>query len=276
MVNIINRIFLFEPNLQLSRGVQGHGGNRSHFSDKAYYHQWLRVDPFAALKNKWLRGLWLEAGHWWCPHDRTTANADSFFDFNPCARLRLRDHGPGGRQTLFQFAPNLIGSGVGRVKGETQYIPVGLGWTIGPYTLRFLRGWQNHNFADNQEAIDAKARNFLIGNDLFIWSPKGFLTGSPTTPGSILLGFHFERNDASCSVSGCASGGDFSRTRVLVREWDAWYFMTNRTSVGVAVLWYDASNLTAAVQENLGIRDAGVAGRGGDWVDVIVGARLSF
>ncbi|HWO40606.1 MAG TPA: hypothetical protein VNO43_02250 [Candidatus Eisenbacteria bacterium] len=262
--------------LQVSRGNHGVGGGLSKFSDKAHYHGWLRLDPFSQLKDKWLRGLWLEAGLWWCNLDRTTANADAWTDFNPCGRVRLQDHGPGGRQNLFTFTPNLIGSGVGRVKGESQYTPFGIGWTIGPYTLRMLRGIQNYNFAENAQAVDGRARNFLIGHDLFVWSPKGFLTGSATTPGSILLGFHFERNDVSCEngPGPCAQG--VSRNRVLVREWDLWYFMTNRTSIGAAVLWYDASNLTPAVQSNLGIRDNGQTGQGGDWVDVIFSGRFHF
>ncbi|HWO40607.1 MAG TPA: hypothetical protein VNO43_02255 [Candidatus Eisenbacteria bacterium] len=264
-------------NFQVSRGNHGTGGNLSRFTDKASYHTWLRVDPFAELKDKWLRGMWFEGGLWWCPHDRTTTNTDAdYFEFIPCARSRAQDSGPGGRQTLWQFVPNLPGSGLGRVKGESQYIPVGFGWTIGPYTLRTLRGWMNHNFAENQQAVDAKGRNFLIGHDLFVWSPKGFLTGSATTPGSILLGFHFERNDFSCEngPGPCAQG--VSRNRILVREWDLWYFMTNRTSIGVGVLWYDASNLTPAVQNNLGIRRSGQTGQGGDWVDVILNGRFHF
>jgi len=39
-----------------------------------------------------------------------------------------------------------------------------------------------------------RAHDFMIGHDLFMWSPKGFLTGSANTPGSILVGTHFERD----------------------------------------------------------------------------------
>jgi hypothetical protein len=38
---------------------------------------------------------------------------------------------------------------------------------------------------------------FLIGHDLCVWSPKGWLTGSALTPGSVLVGTHFERTDGS-------------------------------------------------------------------------------
>ena len=30
---------------------------------------------------------------------------------------------------------------------------------------------------------------------------------------------------------------------ILLREWDMWYFIAPRMSVGVNMLWYDASNL---------------------------------
>ena len=43
-----------------------------------------------------------------------------------------------------------------------------------------------------------RGKDWLIGHDLFLWSPKGFLTGTANTPGSILVGTHFERTDVSC------------------------------------------------------------------------------
>jgi hypothetical protein len=88
-----------------------------------------------------------------------------------------------------------------------------------------------------------RGHNWLIGHDLFIWSPKGFLTGSGTTPGSILLGTHFERNDASCTnAERCSSinGGQFHRETLLLREWDIYYFIAPRIGVSPTVLWYDA------------------------------------
>ena len=48
----------------------------------------------------------------------------------------------------------------------------------------------------------------------FVWSPKGFLTGSPTTPGSILVGYHFERND------------------LVLRQLHRWPFHANSTATG--------------------------------------------
>jgi hypothetical protein len=118
---------------------------------------------------------------------------------------------------------------------------------------------------------------FLIGHDLYVWSPKGWLTGSALTPGSILLGTHFERNDVECR--GCPASinsGQFHRGTYLLREWDIFYVLAPRMNIGAHFLWYDASNLTTAVQRNLGIRKNGRAGQGGDWVDWIVAWRYTF
>jgi hypothetical protein len=63
---------------------------------------------------------------------------------------------------------------------------------------------------------------------------------------------------------------------VILREWDLWYFIAPRMSIGGSVLWYDAANLTSTVQENLDIRSDGVPGRGGEWVDVFLNWRYTF
>jgi hypothetical protein len=118
----------------------------------------------------------------------------------------------------------------------------------------------------------------LIGHDIYLWSPKGFLTGSSSQAGSILFGTHFERTDAACGIPGCASDGTFSRTRIILREWDLWYFLANRMSVGGALLWYDASNLPVIAQKNLGITSVpgGIPGKGGKWIDYSITFRYQF
>lgn len=136
-----------------------------------------------------------------------------------------------------------------------------------------------------------RAHSFLIGHDLFVWSPKGFLTGSASTAGSVLVGTHFERVDMSttCETGGCTGGhlAQFHRNRVLLREWDLWYFVAPRMSIGGSVMWYDASNLrnganqaahnlnvckTPNVTSGTGCRN----GIGGDWVDVLLNWRYTF
>jgi len=47
-------------------------------------------------------------------------------------------------------------------------------------------------------------------------------------------------------------------------------------SIGGSLLWYDASNLTTAVQRNLGVNHNGRAGGGGSWLDGNLNWRYQF
>ena len=278
---------------QLSMAAFGEGGDGSQINtDRKDFSAYLSVEPMQQLKNKWLRGLLFEYGAWFC-------NSDNRALANGCSLYRVRDNSRGGRQTLYTTGNNTIGDGL-----TVQHGP-GLLWGVGPYTLRAMAVWMNSEDrgggignpalgTTTAGAGQKKGRVFLIGHDLFLWSPKGFLTGSANTAGSILVGAHFERTDVSCGdhTSGntagrnCAGGHmpQFHRSRVLLREWDLWYFIAPRMSVGVNFLWYDASNLDNRVNQaghNLNIcnRNAtGTAtncrsGAGGDWVDVFLNWR---
>ena len=230
------------------------------------------INPFSQLKNKWLSGLLFEFGAWFCNNKGYDGNTD-----NGCDRVRVQDHGDAGRQTLFDTGADSVG------KGWYKTFSPGITWTIGPYRLRAMGMWLDSedkatDSASANTGANKKAKNFLIGHDLFIWSPKGFLTGSATTAGSILLGYHFERNDLSCgSCTGGHFGGatPFSRNRIILNEWGLAYFFAPRMSVLGSVLWYDASNLPAAARTNLGFGSRDPR-KGGDWVDGSVTLRVSF
>jgi hypothetical protein len=47
-------------------------------------------------------------------------------------------------------------------------------------------------------------------------------------------------------------------------------------SIGGSLLWYDASNLTTAVQKNLGVNKNGRPGGGGNWLDGNLNWRYQF
>jgi hypothetical protein len=166
----------------------------------------------------------------------------------------------------------------------------GITWEIGPYRLRAMGAWmqaQDGNFKPGNTSVNLRGKkrghDWLIGHDLYLWSPKGFLTGSANTPGSILVGTHFERTDVSCDVPRCPSGAgapgtlsQFHRGTYIIREWDLWYFIAPRMSIGGSVLWYDASNLTTTVQKNLGTNKNGRPGGGGSWFDGNLNWRYQF
>ena len=263
-IGIPGRISRFQLGMaNISEGDDG----LSSFTDRKDFNIYLGVEPFRSLKNKWLRGLLFEVGTWFCNNAGYKGNTD-----NGCDRIRLRDHGDAATQTLFDTGSDSIG------KGLYHTVSPGLTWTVGPYRLRIMGIFigAEDKATDGSRPGKKRAHNFLIGHDLFVWSPKGFLTGSSNTAGSILLGYHFERNDASCVLKGtpggCSGGttGDFNRINVRLNEWGIWHFIMPRMSIGANLLWYNASNLTASAARNLGVWSGNGSwdpGKGGDWVD---------
>jgi hypothetical protein len=278
---------------QLGWGAYGEGGDGTQLNtDRKDFHAYLSVEPFSQIKNKWIRGMLFEYGGWFC-------NVDGRALANGCSRYRVRDNTrTNGRQTLFDTGANTIGDGL-----SIQHGP-GFLWAIGPTTLRAMIAWQ-----DSEDGGGAgpgsilgntrgrkKGQVWLVGLDQFLWSPKGFLTGSANTAGSILVGTHFERVDVELACNGntgisCATFGghipQFHRNRILLREADLWYFIRPRMSVGMSVLWFDASNLRNGANQaahNLGICDTPNVtnatgcrnGKGGDWVDVFFNWRYTF
>ena len=249
--------------------------NLSSFTDRKDFTTYVSVFPFSQLKNKWLQGFMFEFGSWFCNVDqRQTA-------VNGCNRVRIQDNGDAARQTLFDTGANSIGEGL-----VTSMSP-GITWNIGPYRLRTMgMFWhaEDGNFsappAGGAVAKRGKktAHDFLIGHDLYLWSPKGFLTGSANTPGSILVGTSFQRTDVGCATPRCGpiNGGQFHRGTYMIREWDLWYFLAPRMSIGGGIMWYNASNLTTTVQKNLGVNKNGRPGGGGSWTDGSITYRYQF
>ncbi len=253
--------------------------NLSSFKDRKSFVQYISLFPFSELKNKWIQGLMFEFGAWFCNIDqRTTA-------VNGCSRMRIQDNGDAGRQTLFDTGANSIG------KGLFTALSPGITWEIGPYRIRGMGTFiQAHdgNFTVSQPALRGKkrAQDFLIGHDLYLWSPKGFLTGSANTPGSVLVGTSFQRTDISCKFPpagrcnpATVNGGQFDSGHYVVREWDLWYFIAPRMSIGGSLLWYNASALTNTVQRNLGCTSRGspgIPGAGCQWIDGNLNWRYQF
>jgi hypothetical protein len=244
------------------------------FTDLKDIITYLGLEPFSQVKNKWISGLRLEMGAWFCNNDDRAGVSSG------CDRLRIRELGNGGRQVLFDTGAASIG------RGLATFLMPGITWEVGPYMLRATGGFQRYE--DESKTTGRKSGNmFLIGHDLFLWSPKGFLTGSANTTGSVLVGTHFERTDVACTIAiRCTAfnGGEFHRNTILLREWDIFYFVAPRMSIGAHLLWYDASNLQTGrtnAGQNLGVHPVGCpvaacGGRGGDWVDGMLNWRYQW
>ncbi|HVO92116.1 MAG TPA: hypothetical protein VMT22_04715 [Terriglobales bacterium] len=272
-IGIPGRLRRFQ--MSMAAIAEGDDGLQS-FTDRKDFNVYGSIQPFSQVKNKWISGLTFEYGSWFCNHDNRAIE-------NGCSRYRIRDNARGGgRKTLFDTGSESIGDGLHIAHGP------GIVYNVGPYTLRLMGHFQSSEDRGGTRG-KKRANSFLIGHDLFLWSPKGFLTGSATTAGSVLVGTHFERVNMSCTIATlCATinSGDFHRERVILREWDLWYFIAPRMSVGGSLLWYDASNLRNGINQeahDLGIcsRDKITAGgcrngTGGDWVDVFLNWRYTF
>jgi hypothetical protein len=280
---------------QVGMNAYGEGGDGSIIqTDRKDFAAYLSVEPFQELKNKWIRGLLFEYGAWFC-------NSDNRALANGCSLFRVRDNSRAGRQTLYTTGNNSVGDGL-----MVQHGP-GVLWSVGPYTLRTMMVWQNAedrgggigtpSGATSAGVGHKKGRVWLIGHDLFLWSPKGWLTGSANTAGSILIGTHFERTDLDCGsrsrpcLGGAQPGapinsGDFHRISVNLKEWDLWYFIAPRMSVGVSWLWYHSTNFRNGLNQeahNIGICSTSKIQTGGcrngidgDWVDVFLNWRYTF
>jgi hypothetical protein len=276
---------------QLAYAIAGKGSDNTQINtDRKDFSTFLGITPMADVKNKWLNGLQFEFGAWFCQVDDRAAAG------NICNRLRLRDDGNAGIQTIFDS--NLV-TAIGGItstigKGVQTFFMPGIGYQVGPYRLRVVGGFQQYTGGNNSVISQAFKANpsgnmFLIAHDLFLWSPKGFLTGSANTTGSILVGTHFQRDNADmgcvtpasavCFGAGAANAGQFHRVRVLVREWDAWYFVAPRMSIGAHFMWYDASNLrqgNGQAYQNITGKTSGRPGAGADWTDLILNWRYTF
>jgi hypothetical protein len=289
-IGIPGRIGKFQ--IGMSAIGEGDDGTQSN-TDRKDFNVYLSLQPFSEIKNKWLSGLTFEYGSWFC-------NVDNRATQNGCSRYRVQDNSRAGRQTLYDTGANTIGDGLHVAHGP------GIVYNVGPYTLRAMGHFQRSEDRGGgigdppgettNGAGKKRANSWLIAHDIYLWSPKGFLTGSATTPNSILFGTHFERVNMSCGdhISTAATGrncsgghmAQFHRTRILLREWDLWYVLAPRMNVGINVLWYDASNLRNTRNQsahNLGICDSNEIGTarcrngiGGDWVDVFLNWRYSF
>lgn len=250
---------------------------------------YISIDPFSELKSKWLEGLSFEMGAWFCKvdgFDSESSGGGGSATTDPdqdCSRLRLRDNGDGGRTTLFDTGSRRLG------RGLMHYLYPGVQWEVGPYTLRFAAAfarWHNGDAVDSQNGRPGltKGNSWNIAHDLFLFSPKGWLTGSARTPGSVLVGTRFERTTADCNVgggqsfgSGGCTGAGFNRNVVLVREWGVYYFLMSGLSTGINWTWYDAKNMPNSSRVNLGIdKSNDRLGKGGSWVDVALNFRYRF
>ena len=196
--------------------------NNNSDTDRKQFFVKAGARPFSNLKNKWIERLKLGIG--WVVGSLPGNSAWP-------ERLALRTDDRIGRIRTFDTGSNTLG------KGTTYAFFPGLEWGVGPYLFRteIARDWYNNkNGAASLNGNHVKGLAWSLQNELYLWSPKGLLTGSSRTPGSILAGFSFERGDMDCgSGADCLPGaGAASKGHLTKREIDVWYFVRPGLSLG--------------------------------------------
>lgn len=187
-------------------------------TDKRAVHIGWNLEPFSRIKNKWINGIDVGVGY---QLDRIHPDEDgrSFFRVRTTERQRLR---------LIEVARDLD-------PGSTRhYVTPGFGWRIGPNWLRVAGAWNKGKFEDGG---NVEGWMWRIADELFVWSPKGFLTGSVNTAGSIMLFAGYERDRYRASNNGlraCSATGDNCGSAYAINiNAGLWYFIQRGLRVGV-------------------------------------------
>jgi len=186
------------------------GEGEGNFTDKADYIFSFGIEPFRYTKNKWLKGLEWSFGAWFCNGD---ANATDV----RCDRMRLRETDGPDRQTVWEADY----SGPFHDGVDSHMTIQTLLWRFGPYQLRTTSVWMRLDGSEGSPRI----RGWEISHQLFLWSPKGFLTGSDRTPGSVLVGWTFERADGYCEPPACDNSDEYQSNHLILRQLSAFYFL---------------------------------------------------
>ena len=251
--------FLFDLEYKPGAGINQ---NKVTATDRKQFFLKTGMRPFRKIKNKWIRGLKFGIGLQTDSVDPTSLAGNN--------RLRLRTSGDrANRQIVFD-----TGKTIG--KGTHYNLQYGLEWVVGPYTLRTEDGYSHF---DNGSASAVKGYFWSIAHELFLWSPKGVLTGSSSTAGSVQLGWEFARSDASCPTSmskGCVPGDVSHQNHLIMRQLALWYYIRPRLSVGTWWNWWSTPNTPTTLQKDIGCKSTPTVGKACNWHEVNLGLRMNF
>ena len=231
-------------------------------SDRKGVMAYFGGKPFAELKSKWISGLELGIGYQGQSIDRAENNPAG-----EGTEVRVRNVERRGRQDLWR--PGVIAGGandtqnIGAGWGDV-FIP-GLKWVVGPYMFRAVYVTTRYKSIDPGSGRGVWGRGFTFDHQLMVWSPKGFLTGSQTTPNTVMLSFGFERADMNCG-RGCDASpgtGSFHSQTILNRETALWYWF--QPSLGVGMWWHhwSTANTPYRTQVAVGCKDSATAAQAG-------------
>jgi hypothetical protein len=128
----------------------------------------------------------------------------------------------------------------------------------------------------NKAEGNVHMRGWEISHQIFLWSPKGFLTGSSSRNGTVMMGYTFNRADGYCKPPACDNDDEYQSNHLILNQLSLWYVLARRTAFGVVWNHYDAKKVVTDEQEDLDCRNTEVAGKGCDWNNVMLVFRFEF
>ncbi|HWO41302.1 MAG TPA: hypothetical protein VNO43_05820 [Candidatus Eisenbacteria bacterium] len=208
-------------------------------SDKRTAHLGIQVEPFNRIKNQWIQGI--DFG--FSAHLENMHPGQDNRDF-----FRVRTAEDNTKLRLIEVANNM--------SGFRWYLTPGFGWKIGPYWLRVAAAW-NKGHVDSpvggKQGPLVQGRMFRVGHELFLWSPKGLLTGSANTAGSVMAFTSFERDDYTADgltnrngLRACSStvvNGNCHGAYAWQNNVGMWYFIRPGLSVGWQYAFYHVNKI---------------------------------
>jgi len=242
----------------------GQSENVQSDTDRRQFVGTIGARPFSRSKNRWLDRFKLGMS-------AAVTSLDSRSGVQG-RRLRIRTDERNGRLTL------LDANGIG--DGLAHDLQGGFEWGFGPYLIRVELGLTKYQSGKVGATAGSGFSNvtggyWRIGNEIFLWSPKGLLTGGAYQPGSVQFGWGFQRAEAHCGIGqDCDPGqADYNSIRLLKRELDIWYHWNTFSRIGFFWNWWDADNTprgttaTTAIQQNTGCARNNATSRGKecDW-----------
>lgn len=228
------------------------------------------VDPLAKNKNMYLKGLkmgftYLQAS------DDDERNAGG-------STLRSRTRGRNNQTTIFYI----------NTRGQRMFVEPWIQWVAGPWELGYTWGrhvgsQQRSNTGDGNFS-DARATINTINAGVFVWGPKGFLSGSRNGGWKFTYTHNRSYFDAgsgsydAATRAASSTGNEFAMRR--------WHYIENI----MMLRWYQSRNMTYALEYQINLLDKmegggtaaearqrlGVAATGGTYQIITLNALWEF
>lgn len=229
--------FLFQA-IYSNQGLINVAGLQRPNNDNRAVHIGFNIQPFSRLKDKWLQGWDLGLGY---QLDQLGDSGKGLLDTSPATTrnfFRVRTTESPQRLRLIELSRN--------AKGQRHLLTPHFGWRVGPYWLRASFGY-NRGEQINGRGIEGWM--WRPAHELWLWSPKGFLTGSAGTPGSLMLFNGFERVNYRAGASGLSNcnslgtGANCKRAYAYVVNNGFWYFIRPGLRAGLEYGFYHVNKM---------------------------------